>query len=43
MSRAATPLDNAPAKKFFGILKTECIIEPYFRKPGVTFQELNQR
>jgi Transposase and inactivated derivatives len=25
MSRAATPLDNAPAENFFGILKTECI------------------
>lgn len=25
MSRAGTPLDNAPAEQFFGILKTECI------------------
>lgn len=25
MSRAGTPLDNAPAENFFGILKTECI------------------
>ena len=25
MSRAATPLDNAPAENFFGILKAECI------------------
>ena len=25
MSRAATPLDNAPAENFFGILKTKCI------------------
>ena len=25
MSRAGTPLDNAPAENFFGILKSECI------------------
>jgi len=25
MSRAGTPLDNAPAENFFGVLKTECI------------------
>lgn len=25
MSRAGTPLDNAPAENFFGILKTECV------------------
>jgi len=25
MSRVGTPLDNAPAECFFGILKTECI------------------
>lgn len=25
MSRAGTPLDNAPVENFFGILKTECI------------------
>ncbi|MEI6101239.1 MAG: IS3 family transposase [Eubacteriales bacterium] len=25
MSRAGSPLDNAPAENFFGILKTECI------------------
>jgi transposase InsO family protein len=31
MSRAGTPLDNACAENFFGILKTECI---YRRKPA---------
>jgi len=25
MSRAGTPLDNAPAENFFGVLKTECV------------------
>ena len=25
MSSVATPLDNAPAENFFGILKTKCI------------------
>lgn len=31
MSRAATPLDNAPAENFFGILKTECIYRQKIR------------
>lgn len=35
MSRAATPLDNAPAENFFGILKTECI----YRHKIQTFQQ----
>ena len=30
MSRAGTPLDNACAESFFGILKTECL---YIEKP----------
>jgi len=30
MSRAGTPLDNAPAENFFGILKSECL---YRHKP----------
>lgn len=35
MSRAGTPLDNAPAENFFGILKTECI----YRRKIQTFDE----
>lgn len=35
MSRAGTPLDNAPAENFFGTLKTECI----FRQKILTFQQ----
>lgn len=35
MSRAGTPLDNAPAENFFGILKTECI----YRHKIQTFDE----
>jgi len=35
MSRAGTPLDNAPAENFFGILKTECI----YRQKIQTFQQ----
>jgi transposase InsO family protein len=35
MSRAATPLDNAPAENFFGILKTECI----YRKKIQTIEQ----
>ena len=35
MSRAATPLDNAPAENFFGILKAECI----YRQNIQTFRQ----
>lgn len=35
MSRAGTPLDNAPAENFFGTLKTECI----YRQKIQTFQQ----
>ena len=35
MSRAGTPLDNAPAENFFSILKTECIR----RKKIATYEE----
>ena len=35
MSRAGTPLDNAPAENFFSILKTECIN----RRKIATFEE----
>lgn len=35
MSRAGTPLDNAPAENFFGILKTECI----YRQKILTIQQ----
>ena len=35
MSRAGTPLDNAPIENFFGILKTECI----YRQKIKTFKE----
>ena len=35
MSRAGTPLDNAPAEQFFSILKTECI----YRHKIQTFDE----
>lgn len=31
MSRAGTPLDNAPVENFFGILKTECIYRQKIR------------
>jgi len=38
MSRAATPLDNAPAENFFGIFKTEC----YRRQKVETFEQAKQ-
>jgi len=38
MSRAGTPLDNAPAENFFGILKTECVK----RQKIQTFAEAKQ-
>lgn len=38
MSRAGTPLDNAPIENFFGILKTECVK----RQKIQTFAEAKQ-
>jgi len=38
MSRAATPLDNAPAENFFGIFKSEC----YRRQKVETFVQAEQ-
>lgn len=38
MSRAGTPLDNAPAEQFFGVLKTECI----YRHKISSFDEAKQ-
>jgi transposase InsO family protein len=38
MSRSGTPLDNAPAENFFGILKSECL---YRHKPQ-TNEEVRQ-
>lgn len=38
MSRAGTPLDNAPAEQFFGILKSECI----YRHKIQTFEEARE-
>ena len=35
MSRAGTPLDNAPAENFFSILKTEC----FNRRKIATYKE----
>ena len=38
MSRAGTPLDNAPAENFFGIFKTEC----FYRQNVATIDEARQ-
>lgn len=38
MSRVGTPLDNAPAENFFGILKTECI----YRQKILTIQQARE-
>lgn len=38
MSRAGTPLDNAPAENFFGILKTECI----YRQKILTLEQARE-
>lgn len=38
MSRAGTPLDNAPAENFFGVLKTECI----YRQKIQTIEQARQ-
>ena len=38
MSRVGTPLDNAPAENFFGILKTECI----YRQKILSIQQARQ-
>jgi len=39
MSRAGTPLDNAPAENFFGSFKTEC----YRRQKVETFEQAEKR
>ena len=38
MSRAGTPLDNAPAENFFGTFKTEC----YYRQQVETLEQAKQ-
>jgi len=37
MSRAGTPLDNAPAENFFSILKTECIYRQKIQSGGSVY------
>ena len=41
MSRAGTPLDNAPAENFFGILKTECIYRQKIQTIGQATELVN--